>query len=237
MKLLAIDTATEALSVALLHDGEVDGRFEVIGRGHAERVLPMIDELLAGAGWRLDTLDAIAFGRGPGAFTGVRIAVSVAQGLAFGANLPVVPVSDLAALGAQALAQARADGVACDAALACLDARMGEVYEGLARGRPDGGVELLVERLSRPEGVSLGILAPHATVVGAGHGLSAHLSIGQSLGGRIVAAYPAMLPRAHEVARLAAFDVAAGRVVAPDAAQPVYLRDDVATRSARAPVM
>ena len=180
---------------------------------------------------RYRQLDGLAFGCGPGSFTGLRIACGVAQGLALGADLPVLGVSTLEALAEEA------GGETIEEVLACLDARMGEVYEGLARGRPDGGVELLVERLSRPEGVSLGILAPHATVVGAGHGLSAHLSIGQSLGGRIVAAYPAMLPRAHEVARLAAFDVAAGRVVAPDAAQPVYLRDDVATRSARAPVM
>jgi len=235
MKLLAIDTATEALSVALLHDGEIDGRFEVIGRGHAERVLPMIDELLAGAGWRLDTLDAIAFGRGPGAFTGVRIAVSVAQGLAFGANLPVVPVSDLAALGARALAQARADGVACDAALACLDARMGEVYEGLARARPDGGVELLSERLARPEHVSLDVLTPRETAVGAGHGLAAYPSIGASLGRRLAASYAALLPRAQEIARLAAIEYAAGRIVDAEAAQPVYLRDNVAAQSTRSP--
>ncbi|MEI8299343.1 MAG: tRNA (adenosine(37)-N6)-threonylcarbamoyltransferase complex dimerization subunit type 1 TsaB [Pseudomonadota bacterium] len=235
MKLLAIDTATEALSVALLHDGEVDGRFEVIGRGHAERLLPMVDEMLAAAGWSLASLDAIAFGRGPGAFTGVRIAVSVAQGLAFGAGLPLIPVSDLAALGLQALLQARTEGHAATAALACLDARMAEVYAAVVRRRADGGVDLLSEQLLRPELVSLDVLDGGETAVGAGHGFSAHVSMAPALGSRLVATYPSLLPRAHEIARLAALEFAAGRVVAAEEGQPVYLRDDVATRSTRAP--
>lgn len=237
MKLLALDTATEALSVALLHDGEVHGRFEVIGRGHAERVLPMIDELLAAAGWHLAMLDAIAFGRGPGAFTGVRIAVSVAQGLAFGADLPVVPVSDLAALGCLALTQASADGRAALTALACLDARMGEVYAALVRGRADGGVELVTEQLARPERVAFEALSDREALVGAGHGLSAYPQIEAAGGARWCASYPALLPRAHEIVQLAALEVAAGRVVAAELAQPVYLRDEVATRSSRNPLL
>lgn len=236
MKLLAIDTATEALSVALLHDGELSGHFEVIGRGHAERVLPLVDKLLAAAAWSLGSLDAIAFGRGPGAFTGVRIAVSVAQGLAFGAGLPVIPVSDLAALGRQALDLAAQQGEAATLALACLDARMGEVYAAVLAGRADGGVDLLTEVLVRPDAVPLDDLSA-GIVVGAGHGFMAYPAIGEALGERLAAVYPALLPRAHEIARLAALEFVAGRVVAAEDAQPVYLRDQVATRSSRAPVM
>ncbi len=124
MRLLALDTATEACSVALLTDRGQIGRFAEVGRGHAERILGMVDEVLAEAGVTLGMLDGIAASVGPGAFTGVRISVSVAQGLAFGAALPVVAVTTLEALALQVMD----DGARH--ALACLDARMGEVYWG-----------------------------------------------------------------------------------------------------------
>ena len=126
MKLLALDTATELCSAALWLDGELITREASRERGHSELILPMIEELLRAAGVGLTRLDAIAVGRGPGAFTGVRLAVSVAQGLAFAANLPLLPISDLRALAAQALS---APGSARHA-LICQDARMGEVYWG-----------------------------------------------------------------------------------------------------------
>ena len=226
MKLLALDTATEACSAALVLDGRVAERYAVPGRGHAERLLPMVDELLAEAGIGLAALDGIAFGRGPGAFTGVRIAVAVAQGLALGAGLPVVPVSNLAALARGAL-----DDAAEPVAVPCLDARMGEVYWAEARARPDGGVDLLAEGLAVPAGV-----APGATrFVGAGHGWSAYPELVARFGDRAVAVRAELLPRAAWVGRLGALALAAGGGLDPAQAAPVYLRDEVATRSGRTP--
>jgi tRNA threonylcarbamoyladenosine biosynthesis protein TsaB len=126
--LLALDTATEACSVALLHDGKVTSHYEVIPRLHAQKLLPMIQQLLADAGTTLQAVDAIAFGRGPGAFTGVRIAIGVVQGLAFALERPVLPVSNLAVLAQRAYREHGVSQVA-----AAIDARMDEVYWGCYR--------------------------------------------------------------------------------------------------------
>ena len=232
MKILAVDTATEALSAALLVDGNLSSRDEVIVRGHAERILPLVDELLAQAGVSVSALDAIAFGRGPGAFTGVRIAVGIAQGLAFGANLPTVPISDLAALGARALDRAEAGlGVARARleALVCLDARMGEVYCGRVRSSEALGVELLDERLASPQDAF--VIPSDRVLVGAGHGFAAYPLLAGRLG--LVASYPELLPRAAEIATLGARAFAAGLAVPAEAAEPVYLRNDVANQTGR----
>jgi tRNA threonylcarbamoyladenosine biosynthesis protein TsaB len=220
MKILALDAATEACSAALFADGAIEERYEVIGRGHAGRLLPMADELLAAAGLAPRDLDAIAFGRGPGGFTGLRIAAGVAQGLAAGAELPVLPVSDLAALAA---GSAHASGAAF--VLACLDARMGEVYWAALNCR--GAVPALVgeERLGAPDDVALPAGGPWH---GAGHGLAAWPAIATRLALATVDA--ARLPRAADIARLAAAELAAGRGRAPAEALPVYLRDDVVHR-------
>jgi tRNA threonylcarbamoyladenosine biosynthesis protein TsaB len=228
MQLLALDTATEACSAAVLVDGALLERYAVLGRGHAEHLLPMVDELLAESGLALRDCDAIAFGRGPGAFTGVRIAVSLAQGLALGAERPVVGISDLAALGRVALDAA--PGVRT--ALACLDARMGEVYWAAVRARADGGVDLAGEHLGRAADVALP--ESDGPFVAAGHGWSAYPVLAERFGARVHASLPDLLPRAAAIARLAALEVAAGRVSRPEYAAPVYLRDDVATRSGRA---
>src|SRR5882757_4299132 len=124
MRVLALDTATEACSAALLTDDGHFRRFKEVGRGHAEEILGMVDAILAEAGVALNMLDGIAASVGPGAFTGIRICVSVAQGLAFGAGLRVIPVTTLEALALQAV-RGGAEQV-----MACLDARMGEVYWG-----------------------------------------------------------------------------------------------------------
>src|SRR4029453_2048008 len=121
MKLLAIDTATERCSVALALDGRIVERIADTPRGHADLVLPMVESVLTEGRVQLADLDGLAYGRGPGAFTGVRIAVGVAQGLSFGAGLLTVGVSDLAAVARQ-VAQAG------ERVLVCMDARMGEVY-------------------------------------------------------------------------------------------------------------
>ena len=228
MKVLALDTATEACSAALLLGGDVYQRYEVLGRGHAERLLPMVDELLVEAATTLSALDGIAFGRGPGAFTGVRIAISLAQGLALGTGLPLVPISDLRALGAAALTYTPADY-----ALVCLDARMGEVYWGLARRAAGIECELIAEGLAAPHAVP----APPAgaTVVAAGHGWSAYPTLDERFAAALLARWPELLPDAATIARLACHELKAGRTVAAVDAEPVYLRNDVATRSSRRP--
>jgi len=223
MKILAIDTATEACSAALAVGDTLLARYEEPGRGHAERILPMVDEILAEAGVPLTALDAIAFGRGPGAFTGVRIGAAVAQGLAVGAGLPVVPVSNLAALAERAIAERAADAV-----LVCIDARMSEVYWCCYRATAPQGLEALgEERVSAPAAVILSRRDDSARWLGAGTGFGAYPEIASRLGIEASRVAAQLLPRAQEIARIAQREVAAGRTVDPADAIPVYLRDKV----------
>lgn len=226
MKLLALDTATEACSVALWLDGQVALDAVELTHGHAQRILPMIDALLAAHDLRLTDLDGIAVGRGPGGFTGLRLAISVAQGLALGAGLPAVGVSNLAAV-----AQAVFDrDPAVDEVLVCNDARMKEVYTALYR-RGRGGLALLEgdERVLPPDAVA----APGQGAVGAGRGFRAWPQLAERLGSRLAYIDDALLPDAGSIVRLAAARLAAGEGVAAEALQPVYLRDNVAV--ARSP--
>jgi tRNA threonylcarbamoyladenosine biosynthesis protein TsaB len=216
MKLLAIDTATERCSVALLLDDRIIERAMETPRGHADLVLPMVEAVLVESGLALRQLDGLAYGRGPGAFTGVRIAVGVAQGLAYGAQLATVGISNLAAVAQQfASTDARI--------LVCMDARMNEVYWGRFEVMPDGLVQAVApERVDRPEAVE----AADATVF-AGTGFSAYPQL--AAGREANSVHGAVLPHAREIARLAAAELQAGRGQPPDRAQPVYLRDQVAT--------
>lgn len=222
MKLLALDTATEACSAAIFRDGVVDERYEVMGRGHAGRLLPMADELLRAAGIKVRELDAIAFGRGPGGFTGLRIAAGVAQGLAAGIGKPVLPVSDLAALAA---AGARTKGAG--RVLACMDARMGQVYWAAFDCSAGAPVAVTEEHLSDPEIV---MLPESGTWFGAGHGFGAHPALAARLRSRLSDVDVSLLPRASDIARIAARDLEAGKGVAATQAVPVYLRNEVVHR-------
>lgn len=217
--LLALDTATEACSAALLHDGKVYSRLVEAPREHAQRLLPMIDELLAEAGIGLADVDALAFGRGPGAFTGVRIATGMVQGLALALDKPVLAVSNLAMLAQQAW---REHG--CERVCAAIDARMDEVYWGCYRWQ-DGVMRLQGEEsVCAPEAVSLpvGFVAP---VQGAGTGWQ----YADRLAVPVTQSWPRMLPNAEDLLSLALVDWEAGKQVDAAAAQPVYLRDQVAT--------
>jgi len=222
MKVLALDTATDACGVALWLDGRSIARERVMPRGHAELVLPMVESVLAESGLALGALDGIAFGRGPGSFTGVRIATSVAQGLAYGAGLPVAGVSDLAALARGAW---RAHG--WTQVLAALDARMGELYAGAFRVDADGRPTLVgVESVASTATVQIPEQGEWAV---AGPGWVVHgEALRARLGARSVGGDGALLPSAIDVAALGATAFAAGGGGPARSAQPVYLRDKVA---------
>lgn len=216
MKLLAIDTATEACSVALWLDGSVHERFDIAPRGHAERVLPWAEALLQEAGVVRSQLDAIAVGCGPGAFTGVRLAVSLAQGLALALDRPVVPVSTLATLAMQA---PPGDVVAAG------DARMGEVYLGWFRRSADGVTSLQPECVLPPAQASL----PAGDWHGIGTGFAAEGgSLRHAWGSRLHSIDDQALPHAADLARLAAQAYARGDAMAPELVEPAYLRNNVA---------
>jgi tRNA threonylcarbamoyladenosine biosynthesis protein TsaB len=236
VRILAIDTATECCSAALLLDGTLSTREQRLERGHAKHLLPMVDELLREADVALGSLAAVAFGRGPGAFTGVRLAASVAQGLAFGADLPVVAVSDLRSLAQRAL-EALPE---VSRVLASLDARMHEVYwASFERGPEQLATAVGEEFVGPPAAVRLplswqrdgasGVAARHPAglrVCGAGTGFTAYPDLRKALEA-VDPVLEQLLPRAQEVARLAVPEVRAGRVLSAEQALPVYLRDDV----------
>jgi tRNA threonylcarbamoyladenosine biosynthesis protein TsaB len=198
-------------------DGEIVERFEIAPRRHAELALPWADALLADAGIARSQLDAIAVGRGPGAFTGVRLAIAIAQGIALGLDRPVIPVSTLAAL---ALPAAR--GAPGAPVLAAIDARMGELYVGAYRGL-DGSLEaIMVEALSTAERVELDGDGWH----GVGTGFAAQDgALAQRFAERLASVRADALPHAADVARLA---LRAGGGIAAELVEPAYLRNNVA---------
>jgi tRNA threonylcarbamoyladenosine biosynthesis protein TsaB len=239
MRILALDAATEACSVALLQGEELLLRTVESGRGHAPQLQAMVSELLGKAQLSLSQLDGIAAGIGPGAFTGVRITVAVAQGLAFGAGLAVVPIVTLEALAFQLLAgpagsaaapseqaprQGR-PGAAAPRAFACLDARMGEVYWACyAADARSGVVATSTPRVGPPRGIVL----PADRYWGVGRGFAAYPELGRLAGVELMQGREAALPNARELARLGALRLALGGGIDPAKLEPLYLRDKVA---------
>lgn len=223
MKILALDTATEACSAALLHGDSIYQRHEIAPRRHAELILPMVDGVLAQAGLGLNDLDAIAFGRGPGAFTGVRIAAGVTQGLALGAGLPVIPLSSLATL-----AQGAADGAHHQSAflLPAIDARMGEIYWAVYGQGQDSLVNPLTEeQVTSPDAARV---PAEQRIFGVGSGWGTYrLRLESVLDGQITGIDHERYPLARDMLPLAVREYNAGRCVSADKALPVYLRDNV----------
>ncbi len=221
MKILAIETSCEHASVALLLDDRVVERRLVGHANHSEHLLPTLRLLLADAGLSLANLDAIAFGAGPGAFTGLRLACGTVQGLAIGADLGVVPVSSLAALALQG------EG---EAVFVATDARMGEVYSAAYRVNGTEVIEWRGPMCTPPAQLAL----PHD---GAWFGIGAALKVYAAdlpapLLARLSGQNLTAVPRAADVARLATTRYLAGEVVAPEAALPLYVRDKVALTTA-----
>jgi tRNA threonylcarbamoyladenosine biosynthesis protein TsaB len=220
-RVLAIETATAACSAALYVDGEVEERYALAPRQHAALILSMVESLLAAAELDVSQLDALAFGQGPGAFTGVRIAASAAQGIAFGADLPVVPVSTLAALAAGAMRQTGETH-----AMAALDARMHEVYWGIYT-RSAAGLPVLQGRevVGAPGDVPV---PGEGRWVAAGSGWGAYAgALVPRAGDRVVRLLPDLEPAAHDVAVIGAYRFARGEAGRAGDAVPVYLRDRV----------
>lgn len=219
-RILAVETATRACSAALLRDGECEEVLRLEPNRHAEVLIPMVQDLMHGAGLRFDQLDALAVGSGPGSFTGLRIGIAVTQGLAFGAGRPVVPVSSLLAMAAR---------VKGPRVLAAIDARMNQVYWNLYRRDPASGAMQALQdpRVSNPEDVRL---PDDGEWLAAGSGCDAY---GDKLLRESTAAVEHVHgahPHAGNIARIAAGEVAAGRAVDARDVAPEYVRNDIAQR-------
>lgn len=225
MNILALDTSTEYLSLTLLLDGKLVERELLAGQTHSQRILPLLRELLDEAGIALHELDGIAFGAGPGSFTGLRIACGVAQGLAFGAKLPVIGVSTLLALAE--------DAQGADKVIACLDARMGEVYHAVYEKTATGWQEVLSPGLYAPDDVPA-IEGRGWTGIGSGWKAYAD-SLDQRYGEQLLQRFPEAYPRATAIARLALPGFEAGEGRPAHEVAPIYIRNKVAlTTSERA---
>lgn len=219
MKLLAIDTATEACSATLHVDGVVTTQYEIAPLKHAELILTMVDELLSVSRLSLKQLDALAFGRGPGAFTGVRIATGIIQGLAMSLDCPVVPVSTLAALAQGALSESKK--VAC-----AIDARMGEVYWGLYQADDNNIMQLMgEENVCPPDSINI----PNSdSWFGVGSGWETYeQELQDRMGDTLLRYRSGDYPSAEAICTLAVDAYQRGEYVDAADALPVYLRDKV----------
>jgi tRNA threonylcarbamoyladenosine biosynthesis protein TsaB len=219
MKLLALETSTEACGVAISLDGKIHERIDH-GQHHSDVILGMVQEALAESGLSLKQLDAIAFSRGPGSFTSLRIGAGVVQGLAFGANLPVVPVSSLAVL---------AQGVDAPKVLAAFDARMNQVYWGAYVRDAKGlmrlaGTEIVIAPADVPVPEGSGW-------VGMGNGWDQYAAVLTArLGSHVSEWRKQLFPKARHVAELGLVLLKAGQTVTAEQALPVYVRDEVAAK-------
>ncbi len=229
-RILSLDTSTEACSVALKLDDEVLENFQLQPRKHTQLLLPMVEEILAEAGIKLQQLDAIAFANGPGSFTGLRIATGVTQGLAFGADLPVIPVTTLETMAFTLFRERFAHYI-----ISSLDARMGEVYWAAYHWNGNGFDCIAQPEVIAPDQVSLINPIADADWVGAGNGwqlLDQFSPVMQSL---VQQTYPDLLPQAGDIARLAELYWQQGKTVSAEEAIPVYLRDNVAFKKGEGP--
>jgi tRNA threonylcarbamoyladenosine biosynthesis protein TsaB len=221
--ILALDTSTEACSCALSINGLVMEDFIISPRQHAQKILPMIHALMANHDLGFAGLDAIAFGRGPGSFTGLRIAAGVTQGLAFAAELPVIPVSTLAAI-AMDVRQTRPSSHI----LSCLDARIDEIYWGVFGFDEDGTPVLLDEEvLCKPEDMKSAATANLVSISAGGNGLQFRARFPGDIQSKIQDSMPELLPRAGCIAKIAAGLWSKNICISPDEINPVYLRDQV----------
>ncbi len=221
MNLLAIETATETVSVALAINGEVIERYEHAPRQHAELLLPWVEAVLAEAGIGFSSLDAIAFSRGPGSFTSLRIGIGVVQGLAWASDRPVIPVSSLAATAQSAFDE----GI--NYALVALDARMNEVFTGTFEANSNGiMVPVNDEKVCGPEDVQV---PANSETYGIGIGFDRYEAL-QDLSGQLAGIRSDIWPKASSVLTLARHWLQSNEALPAEQAQPVYLRDNVAKK-------
>ena len=224
LTLLALDTSTEACSVALFHRGEKTHINELAQRTHTKRILPMIDEILANSGLGLNQVDALAFGRGPGSFTGVRVGAGIAQGLAFCADLPVIPVSNLTAMAQAAFELPQAENV-----VAAIDARMNEVYfSQLVREKVRSDFaeffqwrEIISEQVCSPEQAINQLQNDNAFRVGTGWAAYSQFTEKNLTGSDIE------LPNALYMLELARVEYLQKRTISALEIEPIYLRNEV----------
>ena len=219
-RILAVDTATEACSVALLCDGEIISRFAISPREHTQKVLPMVEEVLVQAGITLNQLDALAFGRGPGSFTGVRIGVGIAQGLALGADLPMIGISSL-----MTLAQGAYRTTDCSCVLVAIDARMSEIYCAQYQRDEQGfwlGEETEAVMLPADFKAKLSELQGQWCYAGTGWGAYPELLQGSTISDSLIT-----LPAAQDMLPIAEQLWIAGKITAVENVEPTYLRNEV----------
>jgi len=223
MNILALDTCTESCSASLLYNGEVFEQAEMTQRGHSDLILGMMDTLFHQAGTTISAIDVVVFGRGPGSFTGVRVGVGVAQGIAFARDIPVIPVSTLLAV-----AQDAADKLDSDFIAVAMDARMGEIYCASYQ-RINGLVELIEsERVCPPEQF---IPNSEQQWVGVGTGWREYdATLRGNFSENLAKVEFEHYPNASVMIKLAQIEVEAGRMIPAEHALPVYLRDNVAKK-------